>query len=255
MRYDNIKIGELYKEKLNYPNDFRYCFPIEIDSEATINTCINSSKYFAPSVYYEHKKSLSDSDCLEFDKNRLYKNREYITQLVLEKISSLNIEISDWASKVLATYSQIKTQIEESGYANEQTISLPNGSKLGMKLCSYGEIKDLSDIDYYMTDSESIDSEESLYKIAENIVNEEKTIERMKEDKERIFSFYQDEDIEYLMQRPYDFLSEKEIDTLSFFSDWHKDVYGYRPRELVNECQYRLAQERIQNNNDEYEHE
>lgn len=254
MRYDNIKIGELYKEKLNYPNDFRYCFPIEIDSETTTNACINSSKYFVPSVYYEYKKSLSDSDCLEFDKNRLYKNREYITQLVLEKISSLNIEISDWASKVLATYSQIKTQIEESGYAKEQEILLNSGEKIYLSLCSYGKIESLDDVDFFLTGCGFVSSE-SLYTIACNIVNEDKTREFMKEDKERLFSFYQDEDIEYLMQSPYDLLSEKDKDTLSFFSDWHKDVYGYRPRELANECQYRLAQERIQNAEGEYEHE
>ena len=248
MKYDDIKIGELYKEKLNYPNDFRYCFPIEIDSEATINACVNSSKYFAPSVYYERKKSLSDSDYPEFNENR-----EYITQLVLEKISSLNIEISDWANDVLTTYSQIKTQIEESGYAKEQEVLLGSGEKLYLSLCSYGEIKSLDNIVYFLVDNEFglfCSSSESLYTIASNIINVDREKELLEQDKKNIFSYYQDEDIEQLLSLPLNNRSEKQEDILSFFSDWHKDVYGYRPRGLDNKCQHQLDQKRSSENMD-----
>ena len=59
-----------------------------------------------------------------------------------------------------------------------------------------------------------------------------------------IFSYYQDEYIEQLLSLSLNNRSEKQEDTLSFFSDWHKDVYGYRPRGLDNECQYLLDKER-----------
>lgn len=246
----NITITSI--QKLPIKNGkYRYEFSLNIGSEYYAKACINCNNKYGSYVYFE-----------EYG----IKNKEIYLQVPFEKIKECAIEVavkeslkidelSDWAKNVLDNYNVMKDQITNSGFAHEQTISLPNGSKFGMTLCSYGEIKDLSDIDYYMTDNESIDSDESLYRIAENIVNEEKTKELIKESKEKLFSFYQDEDIEYLMQRPYDLLSEKEIDTLSFFSDWHKDTYGYRPRGLANECQYRLTQERIQNNDDEYEHE
>lgn len=245
MNNNDIKIGELYKENLNYPNDFRYCFPVEINSKAIVNACINSIKYFAPSVYYERKRSLGDSDYPEFNENR-----EYITQLVLEKISSLNIEISDWANDVLTTYSQIKTQIEESGYAKEQEVLLGSGEKLYLSLCSYGEIKSLDDVDFFLTGSEFVDSSESLYAIASNIVNVDKTRELIEKDKKNIFSYYQDEDIEQLLSLPLNNRSEKQEDILSFFSDWYKDLYGYRPKGLDNECQHQLDQKRSSENMD-----
>lgn len=244
MRYDNIKIGELYKEQLNYPNDFRYCFPIEIESRLAIVACINISKNNAPYIYYEKDK-------VESIPPSFTDNREYITQLVLEKISSLNIEISDWASKVLTTYNQIKTQIEESGYAKEQEVLLDSGEKLSLSLCSYGEIKSLDDVAYFLVNNEFslfCSSSESLYTIASNIVNVDKAKELLEQDKKNIFSYYQDEDIEQLLSLPLNNRSEKQEDALSFFSDWHKDVYGYRPRGLDNECQHLLDKERNNEN-------
>lgn len=247
----NIMVTDVEKVPMKNSDFYRYKFSLDIGPEDCVNAYINCDNQYGSYVYFEEYRSKNEGADVQIPFEKI---KENAISTVLNEVLKID-ELSEWARKVMDSYNIVADQIIKSGFANEQAISLPNGSKLGMKLCSYGEIKDLSDIDYYITNSESIDSEESLYKIAENIVNEEKTIERMKEDKERIFSFYQDEDIEYLMQRPYDLLSEKEIDTLSFFSDWHKDVYGYRPRGLANECQYRLAQEQIQNNNDEYEHE
>lgn len=247
----NIRVTDVKKVPMKNSDSYKYKFSLDIGSEDCVNAYINCDNQYGPYVYFEEYRSKKEGSSVQIPFEKI---KEDAIATVLNEVLKID-ELSEWARKVMDSYNIVADQIIKSGFANEQVISLPNGSKLGMTLCSYGEIKDLSDIDYYMTDSESIDSDESLYKIAENIVNEEKTKELIKESKEKLFSFYQDEDIEYLMQRPYDLLSEKEIDTLSFFSDWHKDVYGHRPRGLDNECQYRLAQERIQNNDDEYEHE
>lgn len=69
----------------------------------------------------------------------------------------------------MATYSQIKTQIEESRYAKEQEILLSSGEKLYLSLCSYGKIESLDDVDFFFTGCGFV----SLYTIACNIVNEE----------------------------------------------------------------------------------
>lgn len=244
----NIMVTDVKKVPMKNSDSYKYKFSLDIGSEDCVNAYINNQ--YGSYVYFEEYKSKNEGTSVQIPFKKI---KEDAVSTVLNEVLKID-ELSEWARKVMDSHDMMADQIIKSDFAQEQKISLPNGSKLGMKLCSYGEINDLSDIDYYMTDSESIDSDESLYKIAENIINEEKTIEFMKEDKEKLFSFYQDEDIEYLMQRPYDLLSEKEIDTLFFFSDWHKDVYGYRPRGLANEC-HRLAQERIQNNDDEYEHE
>lgn len=245
----NIMVTDVKKVPMKNSDSYKYKFSLNIGPEDCVNAYINCDNQYGSYVYFEEYRSKKGRSSVQIPFEKI---KENAISTVLNEVLKID-ELSEWARKVMDSYTIVADQIIKSGFANEQVVSLPNGSKLGMKLCSYGEIKDLSDIDYYITDNESIDSGESLYKIAENIVNEEKTIEFMKEDKERLFSFYQDEDIEYLMQRPYDLLSEKEIDTLSFFSDWHKDVYGYRPRELANECQYRLAQERSQNKDDDYE--
>lgn len=247
----DVTITNVEKVPMKNSDFFRYKFSLDIGSEDCVNAYINCDNQYGSYVYFEEYKSKNEGTDVQIPFNKI---KEDAISTVLNEVLKID-ELSEWARKVMDSHDMVADQIIKSGFAKEQKISLPNGSKLGIMLCSYGEINDLSDIDYYMTDNESIDSDESLYRIAENIVNEEKTIEFMKEDKEKLFSFYQDEDIEYLMQKPYDLLSEKEIDTLSFFSDWHKDVYGHRPRGLANECQYRLAQERSQNKDDDYEHE
>lgn len=247
----DVTITNVEKVPMKNSDFFRYKFSLDIGSEDCVNAYINCDNQYGSYVYFEEYKSKNEGTDVQIPFNKI---KEDAISTVLNEVLKID-ELSEWARKVMDSHDMVADQIIKSGFAKEQKISLPNGSKLGIMLCSYGEINDLSDIDYYMTDNESIDSDESLYRIAENIVNEEKTKELIKESKEKLFSFYQDEDIEYLMQRPYDLLSEKEIDTLSFFSDWHKDTYGYRPRGLANECQYRLTQERIQNNDDEYEHE
>lgn len=243
MNNNNIKIGDYYKEPLKYSDGFRFCFPIKIESEPAINACINISKNNTPHVYYEKDK-------VESVPPSFVENREHITQLVLEKISSLNLEISDWANKVLETYNRIKTQIEESGYAKEQEVLLGSGEKLYLSLCSYGKIKSLDDVDFFLTGSEFVDSSESLYAIAGNIVNEDKTRELIEKDKKSLFSYYKANNIDQLLSMPSDDRNDRQENTLSFFSDWYKDLYGRRPRGLNNKCQYQLDQERSNENMD-----
>lgn len=247
----NIRVTDVKKVPMKNSDSYKYKFSLDIGSEDCVNAYINCDNQYGPYVYFEEYRSKKEGSSVQIPFEKI---KEDAIATVLNEVLKIE-ELSSWAKKVIDNYNILADQITKSGFAKEQNISLSNGTNLRITLCSYGEIKDLSDIDYYMTNSEFIDSDESLYRIAENIVNEEKTKESMKENKEKLFSFYQDEGIEFLLQTSYILLSEKDKDTLSLFSDWHKDVYGYRPRGLDNECQYRLVQERIGNKDDDYEQE
>ena len=92
--------------------------------------------------------------------------------------------------------------------------------------CSYSKQPNLSNIEFFIvTPDDIIHSSNSLIEIAENIVNfEDKTKEH---DMNKIaLEQYYTENIKGKS------IQEIDDDILTFYSDWHKDVYGYRPRNI-----------------------
>lgn len=234
-----IVISDVKKVPMQSGNSYSYEFLLDLESAGCVKAHINCDSNHGSYVYFDKYRPVNYKmlDSFYFDEIK-----ENATAVVINESLKID-ELSDWAQKVLDNYNMLKEQIVKSGFAKEQSISLSSGTKLDITLCSYGDIKDFSDIDYYMTNSEVIYSDESLFRIAENIVNEEKTKKFIEDDKAKLFSYYQAENLEHLLQMPYKSLDDMQIDTVSFFSDWHKDVYGYRPRGLKNECQRHINQE------------
>lgn len=92
-----------------------------------------------------------------------------------------------------------------------------------------------SDIEYYLTHDNVINSGSTIFDVCRNIVHYDKAMERHKEEIMRLQEFYEKECVTAL-DKPYEERTEEERETLQRFSDWHKDVHGFRPRGEDNEC-------------------
>ena len=108
----------------------------------------------------------------------------------------------------------------ESANWNDITLTMKcNNEEITISPCYYGDgIPTVSDIEYYLVYcSMPWSGNDSLEKIAKFLINYEKELNRQEEEKEKLHQYY----VQYVNT------SEMDWD---WYSDWHKDVYGYRPR-------------------------
>lgn len=89
-------------------------------------------------------------------------------------------------------------------------------------------------LEYLLVDSDVVNSDGSVFCIAKDIVNYEHILKAQEQSKADLQQFYE-EKIKVLKGRTD--LSREEIENLNTFSDWHKDLYGYRPRGDRNACE------------------
>ena len=102
---------------------------------------------------------------------------------------------------------------------NEFTFKIP-GETITISPCSNTMIFDRSDIEYYMIYSDIIHSCDSLETIAQQIVDCEETKERLTKEQLKIRAFFD----------KYIDTDTPDYDSWDFYCDWHKDVFGYKPR-------------------------
>lgn len=101
---------------------------------------------------------------------------------------------------------------------------LADGSHAWVTPCSYEDIHELKDIEYFLVDCEGLPwlSGDTLDKVADNF--------------NVILKLRNEADEEKIALRKYFEEGEKngwETSDWGFYSDWHKDVYGYRPHGRV----------------------
>jgi len=129
----------------------------------------------------------------------------------------------------IALWDMIKSQNGEVMY------SLPDRN-VCITPCIYDkEIKDAtpSDIEYYLAYDEVINGGNTIFDVCRSIVNYDKELELHESNIIELQKFF-DERCQKAWDKPYNELSEEEREALSTFSDWHKDIYGYRPRNNEN---------------------
>ena len=118
------------------------------------------------------------------------------------------------------TTKALNKKIEEAiaNGTNEIDLTIKaTGDKVKITLCSMVDIKSVNDIEYYLLDcrfpwagSSSIES------IAKLLNNWQAKIDEDDEEKQKLRKYYEE-----------NYGTEKFDD--DWFSDWHKDVYGFRP--------------------------
>ena len=89
-------------------------------------------------------------------------------------------------------------------------------------------------LEYFLVDSDVVHSNNTAFCIAKAIVNYENIFKAQEQSKADLQQFYE-EKIKVLNGRSN--LSKEELNYLDTFSDWHKELYGYRPRGNQNACE------------------
>ena len=118
------------------------------------------------------------------------------------------------------TANALTKKINDAIKNNETEIELvikSTGDHVKITLCSYVEIKSIDQIDYYLLECRfPWAGFDSIDKVANFLNNWDKKIEEDEKEKNEIKKYYED------------FKGTEKFD-YQWFSDWHKDVFGYRP--------------------------
>lgn len=168
--------------------------------------------------------------CLYFEGRANTKEEERMCALVIEYECGRG---NEWAEKMkrtaIALWDMMKAQ-------NGEVMYSLSDRKVHIKPCIYDkEIKDATpaDIEYYFVYDDVVNGGDTIFDVCKSIVNYDKELELYQSDIIELQKFF-DEHCKEAWNKPYNELSEEEHQNLSFFSDWHKDVYGYRPRNSEN---------------------
>lgn len=123
----------------------------------------------------------------------------------------------------------IKEKLRENNF-DEYTFSHKSGAHVSVCPCAYGEIRKFEDVMFYTMrcDVLNLCGSEDLEYVARTLLTLEDLIEEDKKEKARFFKFWKENIRDGRGDR-----TEKEwMDLISLYSDWHKDLYGYRPKGL-----------------------
>ena len=170
------------------------------------------------------------------------------------KYAQKNIpELKSWADDFIRQYLKIDDQLVQTKLDHYQSIKLPGKEELHFSIESdYGEIHNFDDIDYFLVDSDNINSESTLSELVIDILDYDTTRISLNKSKDDILSFYQAK-ILPTMSLSKESLTPEQQEDLDLFSDWHKDLYGHRPRGLDNEVQRKIDAEKDNTVEDERE--
>lgn len=118
--------------------------------------------------------------------------------------------------------SNLKEKLVKANY-EEFTYRIP-GETINIVPCSQKSmIFEEGDIDYYLVYSEIIHGGESLDIIADQIVNCEEIKSNFSKEEIKLRNYFD----------KYIDTDNPDYDSWDFYCDWHKDVYGFRPKGLI----------------------
>lgn len=127
----------------------------------------------------------------------------------------------------------IKTKIMKNNFKiTEFTFPKFNDLKVYVTPCSYDTvITDFSQVEYFLINCDIINFYgcDTVEKLAETLLNMEKTIKFDFEEKMKCKQFFESHILPHKNDPNW---KSYESDDFSYYSDWHKDLFGFRPRSL-----------------------
>ena len=170
---------------------------------------------------------------------------EKITGKALSELTGYEAdeEIREYAKNVILEAGKIAEALKNAAY-KDFSYESANCGTVFITPCAYGDVNSIDDVEYYLTNDEVVDSSESIYTLASNIVQYNVLKKELESEKDRLYDFYV-KNVRPIEDIPREDLTDDEKGTMSFYSDWHKDIYRHRPRTGQDECkkQYEAREE------------
>ena len=132
-----------------------------------------------------------------------------------------------WCQDVLSVTAMIKEEINKAASDADRIYIKTDTVQTGLELIK-DDYQGDGKINFYIADVSLIDGDANLYKISERIVNYD-ALKQEKEHKISDLQLFYEEKIFPLRGIPYEKLTKEQIEDYQYFSDAHKDLYGYRP--------------------------
>jgi hypothetical protein len=166
----------------------------------------------------------------------------------LKALAVADVSVSDWAKKTAALTEGLWETIKTCKIGEDAEFLLPNGNSITITPCSDTAYKkpipdiehmDESEIDFYLTNDNIVNDCTFITEMAVNIVNYEKGERQLVDERKNLQDFYE-KNIYPHKDTPYSELTEKQQGDFDFYSDWHKELYGFRPHDDKCDMGYQI---------------
>lgn len=131
------------------------------------------------------------------------------------------------------TVENVKEMLANANYG-KFTVTMSNNDVLTVTPCTQmvDTITSVDEIEYYLVDGSSLVwlGGDNLETIVRQFNEYESQLKELEDEKVELRKFYQEKIAPKLSDPSW---KSYEDDNFQTYSDWHKDVYGYRPRNLV----------------------
>jgi len=122
----------------------------------------------------------------------------------------------------IITRESLVSQWEKNGFG-KITVTCPDGATATISPCFYGEPKSVSDCEYFLVYCDlPWMGGSNLDKVIDELNRHEEFVMEAEADKAELRAYFNEH-----QEKGWD------RESFSFYSDWHKDLYGYRPHGYV----------------------
>lgn len=156
---------------------------------------------------------------------------------------------NEWAKNMKETAMTVWNMIKEEGGAIDYPLS---DCDVHISPCIYDYEKsiheaELKDIEYYLVYSNVVNGGRTIFELTTSLVNYEQIKGNYEKSMNSLQEFYESK-ILPIEDKPRDELTEEDRENFGTYSDWHKDIYGHRPRTGNDECQKAYLEKSVTEN-------
>lgn len=146
---------------------------------------------------------------------------------LLTILSESDVECSEWAREVLSHYGKLDACYNlANGSGFDYTFKDNEKYKtIHIEPCGY----DPKNCEFFDVTDDVIESDSSLWKIAEQIVNSDGIQKSFEVQRNNLQDYFEKNILPY-RNTPYEMLTQEQKENFDQYSDMHKDMFGIRPR-------------------------
>lgn len=149
---------------------------------------------------------------------------------LIQKVSETDLPESKWAQSVLAVNKELEKLVGDNDDHTKMSDRIEytslDGYEMEIELCRDIPEEDFS---FFICEDDTIGCAYDLLELAGNIVNHEGNERTIETSKKKLNEFYKEKIVPCISKSSKE-LTDEDRENLQSYSDWHKDLYGVRPK-------------------------